>query len=201
MKVVSTNGVRLALERAGVEADFGTTADLKARLEGGEPFDVVILTATAIDDLAQKRIVLAETRAEVGRSGAGVAIRVGARRPDLSSAEAFRRTLLAAKSVAYVGTSVTAGYLRDIFKRLGIVREMKAKSMVLSGVLAAEAVAKGDAELALTQISEIVDVPGVELAGPFPPDLQVYTVFTAAVSPAAREPKAARELVARLASL
>ena len=201
MKVVSTNGVRLALERAGVEADFGTTADLKARLEGGEPFDVVILTATAIDDLAQKRIVLAETRAEVGRSGAGVAIRVGARRPDLSSAEAFRRTLLAAKSVAYVGTSVTAGYLRDIFKRLGIVREMKAKSMVLSGVLAAEAVAKGDAELALTQISEIVDVPGVELAGPFPPDLQVYTVFTAAVSPTAREPKAARELVARLASL
>jgi molybdate transport system substrate-binding protein len=201
LKVFSTNGVRLALERAGVEADFGTTADLKARMEGGEPFDVVILTATAIDELVEKRIVLAETRAEVGRSGAGVAIRVGARRPDLSSAEAFRRTLLAAKSVAYVGTSVTAGYLRDIFKRLGIVREMKAKSMVLSGVLAAEAVAKGDAELALTQISEIVDVPGVELAGPFPPDLQVYTVFTAAVSPAAREPKAARELVARLASL
>ena len=201
MKVLSTNGVRLVLERQGVEAVFGTTAELKARMEGGEIFDVAILTAAAIDDLAEKRIVLAETRAEVGRSGAGVAIRAGARRPDVSSAEAFRRTLLAAKSVAYVGSSVTAGYLRDIFKRLGIVREMKAKSMVLSGMLAAEAVAKGDAELALTQISEIVDVAGVELAGPFPPELQVYTVFTAAVSPSAREPQAARELVARLASL
>jgi len=201
LKVLSTNGVRLVLERQGVEAVFGTTAELKARMEGGEIFDVAILTAAAIDDLAEKRIVLAETRAEVGRSGAGVAIRAGARRPDVSSAEAFRRTLLAAKSVAYVGSSVTAGYLRDIFKRLGIVREMKAKSMVLSGMLAAEAVAKGDAELALTQISEIVDVAGVELAGPFPPELQVYTVFTAAVSPSAREPQAARELVARLASL
>ena len=201
MKVLSTNGVRLVLERQGVAAVFGTTADLKARMEGGEAFDVAVLTAAAIDELAEKRIVLAETRVEVARSGAGVAVRAGARRPDVSSAEAFRRTLLAAKSVAYVGTSVTAGYLRDIFKRLGIVREMKAKSTVLSGMLAAEAVAKGDAELALTQISEIVDVAGVELAGPFPPELQVYTVFTAAVSPSAREPQAARELVARLASL
>jgi len=200
LKVLSSNGVRLALEKEGIEATFATTSDLKARIEAGEAFDVAILTAAAIDELVEKGRLLGDTCVEVGRSGAGVAMREGARRPDLSSAEGFRRALLSAQSVAYVGSSATAGNLRDIFKRLGIAREMKAKSRILTGVLAAEAVAKGEAELALTQISEIVDVAGVELAGPFPPELQVYTVFTAAVSAGAREPHAARELVEQLAA-
>lgn len=203
MKVLSSNGVRLALETnlpPGVEVMFGTTADLKDVIEGGAYFDVAILASAAMDDLAKKGKVIADTCAEVGKSGAGVAIREGARRPDLSSSEAFRRTLLSAKSVAYVGSSATAGNLRDIFKRLGIAREMKAKSKLLAGVLTAEAVAKGEAELGLTQISEIVDVPGAMLAGPFPPELQVYTVFTAAVSAVASDPAAARAFVQHLAS-
>jgi molybdate transport system substrate-binding protein len=203
VRLLSTNGVRLALEKhlpPEVEVTFGTTADLKAGIEQGARFDVAILASAAIEELMQKGKLIADTCAEVGKSGAGVAIRKGARRPDLSSSEAFRRTLLSARSVAYVGTSATAGNLREIFKRLGIAREMKAKSKLLAGILTAEAVANGEAEIGLTQISEIVDVPGAELAGPFPPELQVYTVFTAAVSVAAGDPAAAREFVAHLAS-
>jgi molybdate transport system substrate-binding protein len=137
----------------------------------------------------------ATSRVNLANSGAGVAIKKGAPKPDLSSAETFKRALLSAKSIAYVGTGATGANMRKLFEQLGIAEEMKAKTKLLSGVSAADAVAHGDAELGFTQISEILSVAGAELAGPLPPELQVYTGFPAAVSATSREPQVAKALL------
>jgi len=103
--------------------------------------------------------------------------------------------LLAAKSIAYVGTGATGSNMRKIFEQLGIADDMKVKTKLLAGISAADAVANGEAELGFTQISEILPVAGAELAGPLPSELQVYTVFPAAVSASARQAAAARSLI------
>src|SRR5438034_4888299 len=205
VKVMSTNGVKAVLEELVPQFEnaakhklvvrFGPAAELKVQIEKGEPFDVAILTAAALDDLIKQGKLAAATRAGIARSGAGVAIRKGAPRPDISTAESFRRTLLAAKSVAYVGTGATGSNMTKIFEQLGIAAEMKPKIKVLSGISAADAVARGDAELGFTQISEILPVEGAELAGPLPPGIQIYTIFAAAVGPGAKDPAAAKSFI------
>lgn len=205
IKVLSSNGVKTVLEELAPQFEkatghkvvfrFAPAAELKAQIEQGEAFDVTILTAAAIDDLVKQGKLDAATRADVARSGAGVAIRKGAPKPDIATADAFKRTLLAAKSIAYVGQGATGANMRRIFERFGIAEEMKAKTKLLSGISAADAVAKGEAELGFTQISEILPVEGAELAGPLPPEVQVYTVFPAAVGTSAREPAAAQTLI------
>lgn len=202
IKVLSTNGVKTVLEELIPQFEqaakhklvvrFGPAADLKLQIEKGEAFDLAILTAAAVDDLIKQGKLAAATRADVARSGAGVAIKKGAARPDIATADSFKRTLLAAKSIAYVGTGATGANMRKIFEQLGIAENMKAKTKVLSGISAADAVAKGEAELGFTQISEILPVAGAELAGPIPPELQIYTVFAAAVGVTPKEPAAAR---------
>jgi molybdate transport system substrate-binding protein len=202
IKVLSTNGVKAVLEelipqfenatKHKLVVQFGPAADLKMQIEKGEAFDLAILTAAALDDLIKQGKLAAATRADVARSGAGVAIKKGAPRPDIATADSFKRTLLAAKSIAYVGTGATSASLRKIFEQLGIAEDMKAKTKVLSGISAADAVAQGEAELGFTQISEILPVAGAELAGPLPPGIQIYTVFAAAVGVTAKEPAAAR---------
>ena len=174
---------------------FAPAAELKAQIEKGEAFDLTILTAAAIDDLIKQGKLAAATRADIAKSGAGVAIKKGAPKPDIATADAFKRTLLAAKSIAYVGTGATAANMRKIFERLGIAEEMKAKTKLLSGISAADAIAKGEAELGFTQISEILPVEGAVLAGPLPPEVQVYTVFPAAVGAGAKEPAAAQSVI------
>jgi len=173
------------------------TARYRASLAAapGEAFDVAILTTPLMDDLAKMSRIAVGSRIDVARAGAGVAIRKGAPKPDLSSAESFKRALLEAKSVAYVGTGATAANMRNIFARLGIAEEMKAKTKLLSGIGAADAVAKGEAELGFTQVSEILGNAGAELAGPLPPEVQVYTVFPAAGAASAREPEAALQFL------
>jgi molybdate transport system substrate-binding protein len=190
LRILSTNGVRNVLKRReGVT--FGTTSDLKAQIERGAEFDIAILSAAAIEDLLGKGLLAPPPR-EISRTGLGVAIRAGAARPDLSTPEAFKRALLAAKSVVYVKGSVTAGHVQAIFDRLGIQPNARA----IAGMIAAEAVARGEADLGLTQISEIEGIAGVEVAGPLPPGLQVTTVFSAAVSSKAGD--AARSLLQAL---
>jgi molybdate transport system substrate-binding protein len=179
---------------------FAPAAELKGRIEKGEAFDVAILVTAGIDDLIKQGKLDAATRANVAKSGAGVAIRQGAAKPDIATAESFKRTLLAAKSIAYVGTGATGANIRKIFDQLGIAEQMKAKTKLLSGIGAAEAIAKGEAELGFTQISEILHVAGAELAGPLPPELQVYTVFPAAVGTGARDAAAAQSFIRFLAT-
>lgn len=203
--VLSTNGLKTVVEELAprferatqhrVAFRFAPAAELKVQIEKGAAFDLAILTAAAIDDLIGQGRLAAATRADIAKSGAGVAIRKGAARPDVSTAEAFRRSLLAAKSVAYVGTGATAANMRKIFERLGIAAEMRAKTRVLSGVSAPDAVARGEAELGFTQISEILPVAGAELAGPLPPEVQIYTIFSAAVGANAPQAAAAQSLL------
>jgi molybdate transport system substrate-binding protein len=202
--VLASNGVKTVLQELAPRFEtatghtlvfrFATAAELKAQIEKGDAFDVAILTAAIIDDLIKQGKLAAATRADIARSGAGIAIRKGAHRPDIATADALKRTLISAKSIAYVGQGATAGIMTGIFERLGIAGEMAKKTRRLSGS-AAEAVASGDAELGFTQISEILPVAGAELAGPLPSELQVYTVFPAAVSATARHAAAARSLI------
>jgi molybdate transport system substrate-binding protein len=205
VKVLSSNGVKTVLEELVPQFEkatghkvvirFAPAADLKAQIDKGESFDLAVLTAALIDDLIKQGKLAADTRANLANSGAGVAIKKGAPKPDIATAEAFKRTLLDAKSIAYVGTGATGANMRKIFDRLGIAEEMKTKTRSLSGISAADAVARGDAELGFTQISEILPVAGAELAGPLPPDLQVYTAFPAAVGAGAKEPGAAKSFL------
>ena len=205
LAVVSSNAAKAVLDALQPQFEetthlrlvfrFAPSAEMKARIERGDAFDVAVLTAPHIGELIALGKADAATRTTIARVGAGVAIRKGARRPDLSSVDAFKRTLLDAKSIAYVGQGVTADIMRNIFERFGIVEAMKAKTKTLSGITVAEAVASGEAELGFTQISEILPHPGVELAGPLPADVQVYTTFQAVVGSSARLPEAARRWI------
>lgn len=208
IQVLSTNGLKHALEELAPQFEaatqhklvlqFAPAADMKGRIEKGEAFDLTFLTSAAIDDLIKQGRLVAATRTDIAKAGAGVAIRKGAPRPDIATADAFKRTLLAARSIAYVSTGATGATMRRAFEQLGIADEMKAKTRLLSGISAAAAVAKGDAELGFSVISEILGVEGAEFAGPLPPELQVYLVFPAAVSANARLPDAAQSFISFL---
>jgi ABC-type molybdate transport system substrate-binding protein len=203
--VLSSNATRSVLEALAPEFEraanvtivslFAPSAELKARIEKGEGFDVAFLASTLVDELVAIDKVDRETRTTIARAGVGVAIRKGAPRPDLSTPEALRRALLEARSIAYVGRGVTANIVRSIVEGFGIAEEMRGKTRILSGVTAAEAVASGEAELGFTQVSEILPHPGVELAGPLPAELQVYTTFQAVVGSGALRSEAARGLI------
>jgi len=176
---------------------YGSTNPLKARIEKGEAFDLTILGEAAIDDLIKQGTLDAATRAVVARSILGVAIRKGAPKPDIGTTEAFKRTFLDAKSIGYLEGGLTGTYLKVLFQRLGIAESMQSKHKSTRG---AEAVANGEVELGVTQMSEILYQTGAELAGPLPPEIQNYTNFPAAVSTGARQAGAAKALLKYLAS-
>lgn len=176
---------------------YGSTNPLKARIEKGEAFDLTILGETAVDDLVKQGKLVATTRAVVARSGLGVAIRKGAPKPDIGTTETLKRTLLNAKSIAYLEDGLTGTYLKVLFQRLGIADSMQSKYKNTRG---GEAVANGEVELGVTQMSEILHQTGAELAGPLPPEIQNYTNFLSAVGAGARQADAARALLKYLAS-
>ena len=210
LRVFASNALKGALQELQPQLEKATAhrvaflfeagSELKARIDRGEAFDVAILSGALADDLANAGEIDPATRATIARVGAGVAIRQGARKPDLSSAESLKRELLNATSVAVVGAGNTGGYMRRVFEKLGIADEMKAKTQVLVGVSASEIVARGEAELGFTQQSEIFGVPGAEVAGPLPPELQVYTPFDGAISVDARNAAAARRFIELMTS-
>ena len=176
---------------------YGSTNPLKARIVKGEGFDLTILGEAAIDDLVKQGNLVAATRVVVARSALGVAIRKGVAKPDISTTEAFKRTLLDAKSIAYLPDGLTGTYLQVLFQRLGIAESMQPKYKNARG---AEAVASGEAELGVTQISEILYQTGTELVGPLPSEIQNYTNFPAAISTGAKQADAAKALLNYLAS-
>lgn len=211
IKVVSSVGLKAALEELKPQFEratphkavmlFGTAVPLKRQIEGGESFDVVILTPALVDDLVKQNKVRADTRAEVARAGIGVAGRAGAPKPDISTPEAFKRTLLSAKSVVHSKEGQSGTIMVGLFDRLGIAAEMKPKTILetRSGHTAV-AVVEGKAELGFTLISEILPVAGAELIGPLPAQLQSYVVFTAGISPGAKEVEAAKAFITFLKS-
>jgi len=162
------------------------------RLKGGEAVDLVILSAAALEDLRQAGIVT--ERNDVAKSGIGAAVRTGASRPDISSGDAVKRAVLAAKSVVY-STGPSGIYLIGLFQRMGIAEKIQGKIRQVQGEPAGGVVARGEAELGFQQMSELLPVPGIDVIGPLPPDIQQITVFSAGLHASAQAPDAARALV------
>jgi molybdate transport system substrate-binding protein len=154
----------------------GAADSIPDRLQRGERADVVIMAAAGIDDLAKAGHLVAGSRVDLARSSIGLAVRAGAPKPDIGSVDALRRALLAAKSVAY-SASVSGVYIStELFQRLGIAAEMRSKSRKVDGEPVGAVVSRGEAELGFQQISELRPVPGVEVVGPLPADVQRVTV-------------------------
>jgi molybdate transport system substrate-binding protein len=206
MKVFCTNGLKSVLvelvptfERTGASKPtvrptitWGATANLAKELEGGAIADLAVLTAEAIDELI-KRGKIAGGRIDLARSGIGVAVRRGAKKPDIGSPDALKRALLAANSVAHSKSGASGIYFPTVLARLGIAEAMQQKIVLPdAGTAVGEVVARGDAELGIQQISELLPVAGVEVVGPLPAELQKVTIFAAGVLVAAREPDAAK---------
>ena len=182
--------------------DNDTAGGLAKRIGGGEPFDVAVITPAVIDALIKDARVAAGTRTDLAKVGMGVAVKAGAPKPDITTVDAFKATLLAAKSVTYIDPKAGGSsgiYFDKLIERLGIADPVRAKAKLLPGGYVAELVAKGEAEIAIHQISEIVPVAGVVLVGPLPAEVQNTTVYAGGISATARDPAAARALLAHLA--
>jgi molybdate transport system substrate-binding protein len=209
IKVLCSNGLREVFaelrpefERASghkIVVTYGLAAAFKQQIEAGEPFDVVVVTPPLLDDMVKQGKVAGDTRATIARAGIGIAIRAGAARPDISSADAFKHTLVAAKSVTYAKAGQSGVYFAGLLGRLGIADEVKTRPEP-TGVEVSAAVAHGEAELGILPISEIMPVKGVEVLGPLPAELQSYVVMAAGVGTGAKEGAAATELVKFLKS-
>jgi molybdate transport system substrate-binding protein len=170
------------------------------RLERGEPVDVIIVAASALDEFIRIGRVVAGSRVDLARSGIGMAVRAGAPRPDISSVEALRQTLLRAKSIAY-SSSVSGDYLsKELFQRLGIADQILTKAQRVENERVGAVVARGGAEIGFQQISELLPETGIDYVGPLPADVQRITVFAAGVATGTRDPDAARAFIRFLAS-
>jgi molybdate transport system substrate-binding protein len=180
---------------------MGTTVNaIPVRLERGEPADVLIMVGYALDDLAKQGKVIADSRVELVKSPIGMSVKAGAPKPDISSADAVKRALLAAKSIAYSDSASGVYVSTEMFQKLGITEAMKDKARKIPAEPVGGVVARGDAEIGFQQISEMLPVPGIDMVGPLPPDLQKITVFSAGIATVSKEPDAGRALIKFLAS-
>jgi len=180
---------------------MGTTTNaIPVRLGRGEPADVLIMVGYALDDLAKQGKVIPDSRVELVKSPIGVSVKVGAPKPDISSAEAVKHALLAAKSIAYSDSASGVYVSTEMFQKLGIAEQMKDKAKMIPAEPVAGVVARGDAEIGFQQISEMLPVPGIDIVGPLPPDLQKITVFSAGIATVSKEPDAGKALIKFLAS-
>jgi molybdate transport system substrate-binding protein len=181
--------------------DNDTTGGLVKRIEGGAAFDVTVLPPGALADLAKKGLITGGVT-PIARVGVGVAVKAGAPVPNIGTVDAFKRALLAAKSVAYIdpASGGSSGiYVTQMLEKLGIADAIKPKAKLKQGGYVADLVASGDAEIGIHQISEILPVSGVTLVGPLPPEIQNYTVYAAGIGASAKQPEAAKALVDWLA--
>jgi molybdate transport system substrate-binding protein len=185
------SGNKITLERETVGA-------LTKRIEAGNPFDVAILTPEAIEGLVKKGKLAAGSPVNLARVGVGVVVKAGAPQPDISTVEAFKRAVMAAKSVAYIDPKAggTSGiYVAQLIDKLGLTAEVNKKVVLIHGGAVAEHIAKGEAELGIHQISEIIPVPGITLVGPLPGEIQNYTTYAAALSVGAKDNDVAKAFI------
>jgi molybdate transport system substrate-binding protein len=177
-----------------VETIWIPSAQMMSRLKGGEIVDLVILAADAIDELIALGKLAAGSRVDLARSGVAVAVRAGAPRPDISSGDALKRAVLAAKSLVY-SHGPSGVYLAGLFERMGIAEQLKPKVKLVQGEPAGAVVARGEAEIGFQQMSELLPVPGIDILGPLSADVQRITVFSAGLHVGSKAPDAARALV------
>jgi molybdate transport system substrate-binding protein len=183
--------------------DNGTAGQLAQRINGGEAFDVAVITPAALKELAAGGKLNAESVVNVARVGIGVAVKAGAPAPDISTSAAFQRAVAAARAVAYSDPAAGGSsgiYLAALFEKMGIAGLVRAKAVLVPGGLVAQRLVSGEADLAIHQISEILPVSGVTLVGPLPDDIQNFTVYAAAASAKPTDAKAAADFLALLRS-
>jgi molybdate transport system substrate-binding protein len=178
-----------------VATTWAGTTDIMKRMAAGERYDIVMISSTELDDLIRQGKVVPGSRVDIAKSGIGVAVRAGAPRPDISSGEALKRTLLAARTVGY--TSGPSGvYMAGLIERMGIAAEVKPKHRgVPSGGTIGTIVASGECEIGFQQVSELVHIAGIDFIGPLPPDVQKITVFSSGIQVGANNADAAKALV------
>jgi molybdate transport system substrate-binding protein len=205
IKLLASNALKTVLEDIGPQFEkasghklaitFGSTGNLTASIDKGTPFDLTIVGADALDGLI-KRGLLVGPRVDIARSGVGVSYRKGAPKPDVSTSAGLKAALLGAKSISFNTVGLSGSHMLSVIDKLGIAAEVRPKVRV-PAVSASEDVAKGLAELGMTQVSEILPYAamGAELAGPLPPELQLYTSFAIAVGAKAEQPAAAKALI------
>ena len=180
---------------------MGTTTNaIPVRLERGEPADVLIMVGYALDDLAKQGKVISDSRVDLVKSSIGVAVKSGTPKPDISTADALKRALLAAKTIAYSDSASGVYVSTEMFGKLGITDAMKDKARKIPATPVGEIVARGDAEIGFQQISELKPVEGIDIVGPLPDELQKITVFSAGIASVSKEPDAGKALIKFLAS-
>jgi molybdate transport system substrate-binding protein len=205
IKVLSTHAAMDVLDALGPKFErasgcrlafgFDPAKAVKRQVENGAAFDIAIVTRPVFDALAQQGYLLADTRADIGRSGLGVAVRKGTPKPDIGTPDAFKRALLAAKTVVRSTEGTSGMYFETLLDRLGIAEAMRNKIVLGPSGRIAELVVSGDAEMAVQQIAELLPVTGTDFVGPFPPELQLYSVFCAGVAAASRHREAAKAFI------
>jgi molybdate transport system substrate-binding protein len=211
VKVLASTAIKTALEVLAPQFEtaanhklfivYGASARLQPEIEKGEAFDLAILSTAVTDALIKQGKLVAATRVDIARSGAGVAVRKGAPKPDISTTESFKQALLNAKSLGYSEAGASGQFLMAMFQHLGIAEEMRPKlKLARPNQPSLQALADGEIDIGIPQISEALVFPGVDLVGPLPPDVQVYTVLPAAVATNAENPDAARALLEFLAT-
>jgi molybdate transport system substrate-binding protein len=173
----------------------GAPDSIPSRLGRGEPADIVILAAPALDELIKQGKVVAGSRVDLVHSSIGMVVRKGAPKPDISTVEALTRTLLEAKSIAYSASASGVYISTEMFPKLGIAEQIKAKIQRIESARVAAVVARGEAEIGFQQVSELLPEPGTDYVGPLPPEVQRVTVFAAGIATGAKEPEAAKDLI------
>jgi molybdate transport system substrate-binding protein len=206
--VLSTLALRGVLEeiadafhaRTGLTytATYRSTNRALQLIGDGTPADMAIITHEALERLVQDGIIVAGSTADLAQSGVGIAVRSGAPQPDIATVAAFRQTLLDAGSIAFSRLGASGIHFADVIARLGIADEVRRKAKITDSYVG-ELAARGEAELAVQQISELMPIAGINIIGPLPGELQKISVFAAGVFGVAKQPDAAAELIAQLA--
>ncbi len=205
LKVLSGNGPRAAVRAlcrqfgheigAAVDPVFDVNPQVIVRAEAGESFDVVVGNPPTIDTLIKCGKVAAGSRVDFGSAGLAVAVRSGAPKPDISTAQAFKGALLAARAVAFPAKGASGLHFVDLTERLGIGREMQDKLKPMAAEDCVEVVARGEADMVVVVATRIVDVPGVDVVGAIPEELQTKIGFAAGLSATPKKHEAAKALI------
>ncbi len=186
---------------AGWGPSMGNTADaVPQRLARNEPIDVLIMVGSALNKLVEQGKVMADSRVDLARSAIGAAVRAGAPRPDISSIDALKTTLLNAKSIAYSDSASGVYISTELFQRLGITDQVTGKSRMIPAEPVGLVVARGEAEIGFQQISELKPIAGIQIIGPLPDEVQKITIYSAGIVVGSKEPAAAKALITFLAS-
>lgn len=211
IRVLCSNGFRAAMvklmpsgARVGghpVKVEFGASANFKRAIEGGEQFDLIIVTPQVIGDLTKDGKIAAGTQVDLASSGVGIAVRAGRPKPDVSTTQAIKELLLGAKSIGYVKVGAGTPAILALLDGLGISQQVQSKTAYQEGAEPSmRNLADGHVDVAFALVSEILPAPGVQLAGPLPSEYQKKIVMSAAIASAAKNRQAAGEIIKRLSS-